>query len=539
MKKTTLFQIAIVGILITGCTSVEIRKRIVRADRMLDTGTGADTVMAILDSIGNGNRMYGEDKALMTVVRLKAMIGKNDIPENDSMAAVATQWYGRNDSDSYYAATAYYQRGFLLENFMNETEKAIKWLKRAETIAERMDCTRLCRQIYTQMNNVNNKTGNNSMALDYALKALDCARKTGDSTAMANSMHSIGTAYYLSGMKDSAYRYTEMSIPYAKHVKADFRPYYLNRIGTFVFNTTNDAERATEIFMKALKERPVPDTYYALAQIMADIGRHEEAEKYWELCVNTHETSRLIRIPDNGLGNIIKYYEYKTERGDWKGACRLATRIMEMKDSLVQTHRAEQIAALQMKYDHELQELKAQRQRARHAVIVTLLIAVIALLTVYHRFRANRARRKIMDNQMLIEAYTKKINSLETSGKDNAKETELLKTKISQLHKKQAEILYNGHRLYRLITEEEGTAATWRRSDFIDFVEYYRLIDLPFVHMLETCYDNLSPKNMFFKILYNMGMTDSSVQRILGIGQSTIRTTRTRIKQKEKVKSEE
>lgn len=538
MNRTTLFQITAVAAMLIGCTAGGVRQRLIDADRRLDNGANTDSVIATLDSIGNMGRLGGEDKALMTVVRLKAMIKADSMPENDSMAAVATQWYESHDPESYHAAVAYYQRGFLLENSMNETEKAIGWLKRAETTAERMDCTRLCRQIYTQMNNVNNKTGNNRMALDYAMKTLACARKSGDSTAVANSLHSIGTACYLLGMKDSAYRYTEMSIPYAKYVKADFRPYYLNRIGAFIFNTTNDVWRSVGILKKALEERPVPDTYYYLAQIMADIGRYEEADKYWEQCVNTRETSKLIRLPDNGLSNIIQYYEYKTERGDWQGACRLSERIIGMKDSLARAHRAEQIAALQMKYDHEVQELKAQRQRTRHAIVVALLIAVIASLIVYLRFRSNHARRVIMNNQMLIEAYTLKINRLETSGKDNAREIETLRTKISELHKKQAEMLYNGHRLYRLITEENGTAATWRRSDFTDFIEYYRLTDLPFVHRLETCYDNLSPKNKFFEILYNMGMTDTNVQRILGIGQSTIRTTRTRIRQKLKRGSE-
>lgn len=84
-------------------------------------------------------------------------------------------------------------------------------------------------------------------------ESLACARKSGDSTAVANSLHSIGTACYLLGMKDSAYRYTEMSIPYAKYVRDDFRPYYLNRIGAFIFNTINDVRRSVGIGQSTIR----------------------------------------------------------------------------------------------------------------------------------------------------------------------------------------------------------------------------------------------------------------------------------------------
>lgn len=532
MNRTVIFWITTAAALTAGCSSGGVRERLTAADRSLDEGADARSVITLLDSIDSCSTLRGADRALMSLVRLHAVLEADAPLPNDSAAVTVADYYGKHAPGSYREAQACYMRGFVLENRQGRTDEAIGWLKRAETLAEDMDSTALCLKIYTQMNNINNKTGNNRMALGYAMKALERGEAAGDSTAVAHALHSAGTACYLLGMKDSAYMYTKRSIPYAKYIKPAFRPYYINRIGAFTYNVTGDAGKARAIFMEALKERQVPDTYYYMAHIAADQGDTAEAEHYWQLCVGTRETDPLIRIPDDGMGNLIQYYMYKTGQGDYREACRLSERIIEMKDSLAQAHHTETVAELQMKYDHERQQRMADRRQFGHLCVIAGLLAVIAALAAWMRFRANRSRKVIMQNQMLIEAYSRRISQMEQEGKDDARETERLRRRLDELQRQQAEMLTNGYRLYLHITQKQGTAALWSRSDFRDFVEYYRVIDLPFVYHLDTDYDGLSPKNKFFLILYNLGMTDADVQRVLGIGQSTIRTTFTRIRRK-------
>ena len=65
-----------------------------------------------------------------------------------------------------------------------------------------------------------------------------------------------------------------------------------------------------------------------------------------------------------------------------------------------------------------------------------------------------------------------------------------------------------------------------------DFREYYKLKDLPFVNEMETEYNRLSPKYIFFAVLEHEGKSDEDILRIMGISESTLRSTRSRINSK-------
>ncbi len=58
--------------------------------------------------------------------------------------------------------------------------------------------------------------------------------------------------------------------------------------------------------------------------------------------------------------------------------------------------------------------------------------------------------------------------------------------------------------------------------------------DLPFVNDMETEYDRLSPKYTFFAVLEHEGKTDEDIQRIMGISEGTLRSTRSRINSKKR-----
>jgi DNA-binding CsgD family transcriptional regulator len=55
-------------------------------------------------------------------------------------------------------------------------------------------------------------------------------------------------------------------------------------------------------------------------------------------------------------------------------------------------------------------------------------------------------------------------------------------------------------------------------------------MDLPFIMHLESDYDSLSPKNIFFAVLCHEGKTDSEIQHIMGISAVTVRSDKSRIK---------
>lgn len=74
----------------------------------------------------------------------------------------------------------------------------------------------------------------------------------------------------------------------------------------------------------------------------------------------------------------------------------------------------------------------------------------------------------------------------------------------------------------------------WKKSDFENVIEYYRLVDMEFVDMLDNAFDELSPKYKFFLILEHTGKTDSDIMDIMVIAESSLRSVRSRINKKKK-----
>ena len=77
--------------------------------------------------------------------------------------------------------------------------------------------------------------------------------------------------------------------------------------------------------------------------------------------------------------------------------------------------------------------------------------------------------------------------------------------------------------------KKDGTTSGWSNDDYKCFIDYYKAIDFPAFCRIQKKYAPNTPHNTFFLILYEMGMGDKDVRRIMGITQEAIRSTRHRI----------
>lgn len=74
----------------------------------------------------------------------------------------------------------------------------------------------------------------------------------------------------------------------------------------------------------------------------------------------------------------------------------------------------------------------------------------------------------------------------------------------------------------------------WKKNDFENVIEYYRLVDIEFIDTLDNSYEDLSPKYKFFMILSHEGKTDSEIMSIMGVAEVSLRSIRSRINKKKK-----
>ena len=95
--------------------------------------------------------------------------------------------------------------------------------------------------------------------------------------------------------------------------------------------------------------------------------------------------------------------------------------------------------------------------------------------------------------------------------------------------------LVKGKMLYDEI-KRDGTTSGWSNDDYKCFIDYYKAIDFAAFCRIQKRYSPKTAHNTFFLILYEMGLEDKDVRRIMGVTQEAIRSTRHRIQQNTKKK---
>ena len=160
------------------------------------------------------------------------------------------------------------------------------------------------------------------------------------------------------------------------------------------------------------------------------------------------------------------------------------------------------------------------------------LLFIIVLLMVYMRYRRAKERLVLTEQQMLINNYVSEIAQLKSQqdNTDVAEQIEELNGKIRELVEQNSPRLVRGKMLYDDI-KKDGTTSGWSNDDYKCFIDYYKAIAFAAFCRLQKKYQPKTAHNTFFLILYEMGLEDKDVRRIMGITQEAIRSTRHRIMQ--------
>jgi hypothetical protein len=160
------------------------------------------------------------------------------------------------------------------------------------------------------------------------------------------------------------------------------------------------------------------------------------------------------------------------------------------------------------------------------------LLFVILLLVLYIRYRRAKERLVLTEQQMLISGYVNEIAQLKNqqADDDTTQQIEELSSRIRELVEQESPRLVKGKMLYDEI-KRDGTTSGWSNDDYKCFIDYYKAFDFAAFCRIQKRYSPKTAHNTFFLILYEMGLEDRDVRRIMGITQEAIRSTRYRIQQ--------
>ena len=232
-----------------------------------------------------------------------------------------------------------------------------------------------------------------------------------------------------------------------------------------------------------------------------------------------------------GVEYAQKAKEYASPRYRWEYSDYIDDTY---KESPKQTKERVDHTVLELQWQFD--EQKAQEAHRQHliwaAVALLFLLFIIILLILYIHYRRAKERLVLTEQQMQISNYLNEIAQLRSqrTDSDTTQQIEELNSKIRELVEQKSPRLVKGKLLYDEI-KKSGTTSGWSNDDYRCFIDYYKAIDFTAYSRILKKYQPKTAHNTFFLILYEMGMEDKDVRRIMGITQEAIRSTRYRILQ--------
>lgn len=522
--KKLVWWLPLVALLI-GCGGKPTAQELAEIDSLLWAEKN-DSAYQIISTYDPASFKNESERAYYNLLMTHAACVTYHFPASDSLINEAIGYYKRT-GDRERLADSYYYKGELY--FQHEDwPKAIEIYKLAEEQAEQTDNIWLKYKIYDAIGGVNQQNGNYQMCLDYGRKALDYILRIGRRSSICGAYMQIATTFAFLQQTDSAAFYTDKAIPYLKDyqnvVGENIHPDFLSNIG-YNYMAVGRYEEAKQYLAQSLKIRETAAAYEDLAWIYHKKGDAEYANLL-RLKANA--------INDNWPKHKILYHllQYDIEHQNLEGAEQKLYRMMAISDSL---HKAQMDRTI-LEYQHRFDEQAAQEAHRRWltwaGTAMGSLLFIIVLLMVYMRYRRAKERLVLTEQQMLISSYVNEIAQLkrQQTDTDTAQQIEELNGKIRELVERESPSLLKGKLLYEDI-KNGGTTSGWSNDDYKCFIDYYKAIDFRAYNRIQKKYQPKTAHNTFFLILYEMGMDDKDVRRIMGITQEAIRSTRYRIQQ--------
>ena len=514
------FSTIFIIMVFTSCHE-NINHKLQMADEYLDRNS-VDSAYNILKHINPENLDGDENIALYTLLNIKTKYIKYIPVKNDSID-YAIFFYKQNGPEgrlaeayNYKAMTLYFDQG--------KKEKAIGYLKKAETIAIKTADAQLIQKIYDNIFIVNFWCNHYNIALEYGLKGLSYAKKIKDTASIAVDLRYIADAYSELNMNNKAIEYNLKAIQYSKYYDKKSLSILLGNIADYYFERGN-IQKAEEFLTKAFKKSPTAYLYFVVADIYIKRGKYAKAEEIMGKAPKTTNDFELLK-------KLSTLYNLNRKSKNYVKALNIADSIIQLNNKINYSKEHDNLNDIQSKYDREIMAQKFKSQIIYMVGGLLLLSLLIILLIFRQKYRNSKIKHGIIENRLLINEYKKRISEMENAKDNSISKISNLEQKINVLEDKESKTLFNGKQCYENILDN-NTIVNWSAKDFEDFIDYYKFKDLPFVSSLDDEYRKLSPKQYLYLIMVNaMNKDDATAEKIMGVSNVTIRSIKSRIKAK-------
>lgn len=501
MRK--IIKVAILCTLLVACGKSGTSDRFSQAWEVIEQQPdSARVLLADMDMSSLSKEEQAEYGLLMTMVEIKT---RHEQITNDSMIAASVRYYDLH-GDKWHQAMSYHYRGVVKYALKNVPE-AIKDLKRAETLAETLDDELLRNKIYERLAYCNYKNNNFPLVLKYSKKLLDSSKKMNDSMMVARSYVMVASGFADMEEMDSARIYILNSLDWIDAVDSLTQNVILCNVAA-MYQETGEVEKAEHYLTDWVLNHANGFGYITLAHIRQKQGKYEEAVTYAKKSLGCMDQKNYI----HSLELLAELY---SQMGDSRQAYAMQRRSKEFADSLASANKVSQMADWQMKFD-ELQREKLfyRRFTIMGGVILSFLLLLMVVVW-WHRRRMRRLRFR-----------------LEQSGEANMQEISQLKEQITQRRERISTKLLMGVKWFNRIKEKQSLADA-SANDLQSLVDYFAQLRPKRWQEWERLYADLSTAQYIFLILQDdLHYDDETIAKILDVKRSSVRSMRSRIKEK-------
>ena len=525
-SKIHIFTVIIVIVtFIQSCSNYTSKhNELVQIDSLISTYKDSLALSALKNI--NPAELNSDDMAYYNLLKVRTMY-KLSIPiKDDSLIKICIDHYKKNSNNKMLAEAYYYKSS--INNDRHNTKTAITYMKMAEEKAHDSGDNNLKFRIYERLSLYNANEGEYKLSIEYGQKSLKAAKQTNNNNYIAYAYTYLALGQMWNKNIDSAKYYLNKCIPYLKHMRVQDQAYIYDIVGEI--HKKSKTEYAKSFLKKAIEINPLPWTYKRLAELYIQERNETEANKIWKKALSHYENPNISEISVK-IEILEDMRELKQKYGYHREADSIAGVIIALKDSMEARKKQLAVKETQEEYDDAVAENTA---KSRHNALawgtgmaVTAAAAIFIVYSAIHR----RDRRRIDRSEEKEAEYEQKIAQLDSEKKTAEKEVRICRRETRRRIDRQAEAIAEGRRLYEELAAG-GNTAQWTKDDYLNVIEYLRTVDGKTITHLENDYDRLSPRNIVFAALSSAGTSDEDMMRMMCVAASTLRTMKTRIRQK-------
>ena len=409
--------------------------------------------------------------------------------DGDSLVSACVDYYDKH-GDAWHRGRAYYYRGGIRRNY---------------------NCF------------------NHLLILEYSQKYLESSRRMNDSVMTLRGLQFCASAYANMDQSDSAYAYIFRSMDYIDLADSILRAHiYLNIAA--MYEERGDVENARKYLEKWRNDKEASNFkgYETMARLLEAQGHYQEAIEAAKKCLT--EKDPLVR--NHSMDVLSRLYE---KTGDMSAALDMKRQKDAFTDSVMKANHSLQIADWQRKFDEERWEKRSQqRMKETGAVIAVAFVVLVFGIWWRQRRRVHQLVFRLDENARRITENQTEIERLQQGDEASEQTIANLRRQIEDSRQRIASKLLTGTQQFVKLQQKEcvGDMTAEERQCLID---YFAQLRPKRWQQWEHTYHPLTPAQYVFLILQDdLRYNDDTIAQILDVKPASLRTTRSRIKGRER-----